>query len=679
MKLALDWVGEHVDLSGSSPQELAERLTAAGHAVEGIEDTPAGVVFDCDLTTNRPDVMCHRGLARELATVLDRPLLPVRFELEESSERTSGVVRLAIEASDGCAVYHARVIRGVEVGPSPPWLVDRLEAIGQRSINNVVDVTNFVLWDLGQPLHAFDLATLPGAEVRVRRSRAGERLVTLDGVERELAQGTLVIAGRSEVIALAGVMGGRDTEVTETTRDVLLEAAFFTPRDVRATGRATGLHTDAKHRYERGADPEATGEAIDRAAALIAQLAGGVVLAGRVEARGASPRTPPAISLVQSRLDRFVGIAIPRAETERILTSLGCALIPIGGGWMVVPPSWRRFDLEEEADIFEEVVRIYGFDRIPATLPAVAGADAPEGQAHRVRRTVRRVLVSAGMVEVINYAFHDAAADAAWPGLEVGGSAPRLANPLSERLAVMRRSLTPGLIAAARFNQRRGADNVRMFEIGHTFWRDGAGHCGEADSVALVVGGRLGSAWTRRLDLDLFDAKGALEAVAEALGVALTVRPGADIAGLDPEVRGMVLDASGAEVGFLGRLGDREGYDLFVAELRLDRLAVMADPPRVSPVPRFPAVEADLTLTHPLTTPWSDIEAAIAADPIVDLVAVALIDRYQGEGVPAGAVNTTISFRYQNSERSLTQDEVNDRHLTLAARLRERFGVESSS
>jgi phenylalanyl-tRNA synthetase beta chain len=678
MKLVLDWIGDYVDCADLAPEVVAEKLTAAGHAVEGIERAPAGVVFDCDLTTNRPDAMCHRGLARELAAILERPLAPVSFELKEDTEPAAPHMRIEIDAADGCAVFHGRVIRGVRVGPSPSWLVDRLQAIGVRSINNVVDVTNYVLWELGQPLHAFDLATLRGGVVRVRRAAADEVLVTLDGIERKLPEGTLVVADAERAVGLAGIMGGLETEVTDTTVDILLEAAFFTPTEVRAAGRATGLHTDAKHRFERGADPVASAQAIDRAAAMIAELAGGRVLAGRLRGVGDEPRAAAVVELEHYRLERFVGIAIPAADVERILGALGFEVEAVAGGWRVKAPSWRIFDIEEEADLFEEVARIYGFDRIPATLPAVVGADAPESLSHRVRRTVRRVLVGAGLVEVVNYAFHDQAADDAWPGLEAA-PAPRLANPLSERLAIMRRSLAPGLIASARFNQRRGAESVRLFEIGHVFWRAADGSPREADALGLVVGGSIGTPWSRKVALDVFDAKGVLEAVAESLGVELRVSPANGCSeALDPDQVASLVTPAGLAVGWFGRLAEYEAYDLFVAELRLDRLEVVVAPPQVVPAPRFPAIEADLTLTHPLAVPWAEIAAAIDAEAVADLVSVALVDRYQGPGVPAGAVNTTIGFRYQNSARSLTQDEVNERHMLLAARLTARFGRENT-
>lgn len=674
MKLSRAWLAEHVPLLDLPTEQLAERMTAAGHAVEGIETVGDDLVLDCDLTTNRPDVMCHRGLAREIAVVLERPLSPLATELVEGSEQAADACSITIDAGDGCAVYHARVIRGVRVGASPAWLAQRLAAIGVRSINNVVDVTNYVLWDLGQPLHAFDLGTIPGGVLRVRHSEPGEILTTLDAVRRELAPGTLVIADRERPIALGGVMGGLDTEVTDATVDVLLEAAFFDPAAVRRTARQTGLHTDASHRYERGSDPRGPSQAIDRAAALIRELAGGEISRGQVEGRGTPLPEAAPIALDAGRLERLVGMPIETGETERILRGLGCTAIAADGGWQVTPPSWRRFDLEEEADLIEEVVRIVGFDRIPSTLPASRGGDAPEGLPHRVRRLARHTLAAAGYLEAIDYAFHDTAADAAFPGLEPGSSAPVLANPLSERLALMRRSLAPGLVAAARFNQRRGAPGLRLFEIGHVFWGGG-----EADALALCLGGRFGSPWQRTLEADVFDLKGAIELVAAELSAEILAGGDTDQPGLAADCRCELLDGGGRPVGFLGRLAEHEGYDLYVAELRLDRLATELRPAQIDPPPRLPGIDADLTLTHPLSVPWADLAAAIEAAAVPDLAHFALKDRYRGAGVPPDAVNTTIAFRYQAAERSLTQDEINSRHLALGDHLRARFASPGDS
>jgi phenylalanyl-tRNA synthetase beta chain len=721
------WLADYVELPAEAA-ELTRRLTLGGFNVERVEAVPgplgsteaaatsegaADLVLDVEVTSNRPDCMCHFGLAREIAVLLDRPLTPPRTRLEEAPERAADAAAVDVEDPAGCPVFVARVISGVRIGPSPEWLRRRLEAIGVRAINNVVDATNFVLWELGQPLHAYDLARLAGRRIVVRRARPGERLVTLDGVRRELDPEVLVIADAEHPVGLAGIMGGSDSEVTAGTTDLLLESAHFDRRAVRSGARRLGMHTDASHRFERGADPAACEPAAARAAALIAELAGGRVLAGAVVRRAAPvPRRRGRLEL--ARLVRFAGAEVAAAEVERILRGLGFELTPAaapsGPAWEVTVPSWRLYDFEPrpdgtvyEADLFEEVLRIVGFDRIPAALPAIPGSDGGRTPLQRARDRARRSLAAAGYAEAINFSFLDPHADAAFPSLRPGAAPLALANPLSERYSVLRRSLAPGLVESARLNRRRGAPAVRLFEIASVFFEvPGAGALpDQPEHVGLVAGGHLGSPWDRELDLDFFDLKGVVENLAESLGARLAARPAAlpgllaghaaelllttggaaavraaDVGAEGAADGGGVAGGDGQVVGYLGRVDREEGFPLFVAELSLSALAGRAETaaPRLEIPSRYPGVSADLTLTHAQTVPWAEIERAIAAAAPPDLVSFRLEDRYVGPGVPAGAVNSTITFLYNARDRSLTQEEVNVRQLALAAELEKRFG-----
>jgi phenylalanyl-tRNA synthetase beta chain len=683
MEFSRDWLAQYVDLPEDS-QELARRLTAAGFAVEGMEEKDGDVVLDVEVTTNRPDCMNHLGIAREIAVLYDKPLRFPEAAPAEGAERTADIARVRVEDPAACPRYVARVVRGVRIGPSPEWLRRRLESIGLRPINNVVDVTNFVLWEMGQPLHAFDLAKLAAATIVVRPAREGETLVTLDGVERQLDPGMLVIADAERAVALAGVMGGLDSEVTEATQDLLIESAHFDRKSVRKTARALGMHTDASHRFERGADREICERAASRAAQLIAEIAGGTVLQGVIDSVESFPVEGPH-RLELAKLNAFAGAEIPEADAERWLAGLGFGLEKAGEGvWDVTVPSWRHYDFQPlyPADLYEEVLRIYGLDRIPAALPAIAGADAPRAESQIRRERVRRLLSASGYAEAIHFAFHDPAADAAFPSLRPEAKPIPLKNPLSEQYAVLRRSLVPNLVETARFNQRRGAQAVRMFEVATVFFETGGhgGHGGhgravlpdQPEHVALVCGGRVGNPWEREVDLDLFDLKGAIEALADAFGVRLRARP-AELPGLLPGNAAELV--RGEEVvGFLGRVEGEEGYPLFVAELALPALAGGEVGLEIDPPSRFPGVTADLTLTHPLDTPWAEIDGAIAASRPEDLVSWGLKVRYRGPGVPEGAVNTTISFLYNARERSLTQEEVNARQLALNGELERRFG-----
>lgn len=723
MLFSRDWLAEYVELppevdGADGAAELATRLTAAGMAVETVEAQGGDVVLDVDVTTNRTDAMNHLGLAREAAVVFDRPLRPpgafAGEPIAEAATPVAAAARLTIDDPVGCPRYVARVVRGVKIGPSPEWLARRLTAIGQRPINNVVDVTNYVLWETGQPLHAFDLATLGGdplPEIRVRRARAGEALTTLDGEARTLTAAMLVIADAGRAVALAGVMGGLDTEVTAATTAILLESAHFDPKAVRATAGGLGLHTDASHRFERGADPEACRAAADRAAALIAEVAGGEVLAGALDARAPLPVAepwlgagawPPRGRLDLAALHRFAGAEIAAADAERWLAGLGFAPVVVAGGgagggpaWDVTVPSWRWYDIQPgpppngevyPADLFEEMIRLYGFDRVPAALPAVPGTDRPRTPAQLRRDRLRRELAGYGYAEAINFAFHSREADAAAPAL-VAGAPLALVNPLSERYGVLRRSLVPNLLESARFNRRRGAEAVRLFEVGHVFAALSAGEIGpddlptdEREAVALVAGGAVGTPWERRVEVDLFDLKGAVEGLGAALGAALAARP-AELPGVVAGTGARLL-AGEVEVGWLGRIDEPEAlageFPLYAAELATAGLgegaaehAAYSHP--VAPPSRHPGITADLTLTHALATPWADLAAAVDAARPPDLIDFRLKVRYQGEGVPAGAVNTTLTFVYNSPDRSLTQDEVNVRQGALAAELERRF------
>jgi phenylalanyl-tRNA synthetase beta chain len=689
MLFSRNWLAEYVDLP-ADPRETARRLTAAGLNVEGVEENGGDVLFDVDVTTNRPDCMNHLGLAREAAVIFGKPLRRPPSEPEEGEEKAADAASAGVEDFQGCPRLTARVIRGVRIGPSPAWLRERLESIGQRSINNVVDVTNFVLWETGQPLHAYDLAKLNGRQIVARRARAGEWLTTLDGQRRRLTPEMLVIADAKAPVGLGGVMGGAASEVTAATTDILLEAAHFDRLRVRVAAKALGMHTDASHRFERGTDPEGCLEASGRAARLIAEVAGGTVLAGAFDVRAEG--FPPVRSgrLDLARLNAFAGAEIAAADVERWLTGLGFTLTPAGPGvWDAAVPSWRLFDFEPrpdgrvyEADLFEEAIRIFGMDNIRPTLPRVLGLDARPTPEQALREKVRDGLAAAGFIETVHFAFGDPKADAAYPSLRPEAKPLRLKNPLSESYSVMRRSLVPNLVDTAHFNQRRGARAVRLFEIARVYFPALPGEPlpDQPEHVALVCGGTVGDPWQREVALDFFDAKGALESVAESLGIRLEARP-KDLPGLlagssaelvrpDRGDRGQ----GGEVVGFLGRVEAEEGDPLYIAEVALSGLSGGTAFREVEIPSRFPGVEADQTLTHAVAVPWAEIDRTIAELRPADLVSWHLKDRYRGPGVPEGAVNTTISFLYNSPERSLTQEEVNERQQSLAAELERRYG-----
>jgi len=689
MEFLLSWLADAVDEAKRlPPDELGRRLTAVGMAVESVREIASADgspdhVLDVDVTSNRPDAMCHLGLARELAVALGVPLRRPQIPFHESLSSDGTTGKVVLEDREGCPRYVARRIRGVKVGPSPEWLVRRLEAIGARSINNVVDATNFVLWEMGQPLHAFDVATIPDGEIRVRRARAGERLTTLDGKERTLDPEILVIADRERAVALAGVMGGLATEVTARTTDVLLESAHFDRKRIRIGAKRLGLHTDASHRFERGADFELCDEASRRCAALIVEVAGGRVEAPAIDAVAGRPEGV-AWSLDGAALERFAGAAVGDDEIERILTGLGFSPARTGEErrWRGAVPSWRAVDFEPRRsgpdaggaypqDLFEEVLRHVGYDRVPATLPTLGGVDAGANPEHERSARARDLFAGLGYAEAIHYAFQPSEWDARFPVLVAAGEPLALANPLSERYAALRRSLVPNLLAAAEANANRGAEGVRLFEVGHLF---PGGDEAELEALAWVAGGASGGRWDAHPEVDLFSVKGAGEALLEALGAAAVVARPAALPGVVAGTGARWLAADGRILGWFGRLAAVEApFPLFAAELLLDRLP--AEPPRrpVAPPPRLPGIAADSTLTHALDLSWSELERTLRELARPPLVGFRLKERYRGAGVPAGAVATTITFDYHGGERTLTQDEVNARHGELVAELARRF------
>lgn len=686
MQLSNQWLNDYLSRPVSA-QDLADRLTHSGHAVDMVEEIDGDHLLEIDITTNRPDCMNHLGMARDASVLLDCDLVVPDHRLDPAKENARDAASLEVADHRLCPSYTALVIRGIRIGPSPDWLAKRLEAIGSRSINNVVDITNYVLWETGQPLHAFDLERIHDQQIIVRPAKDGEVLTTLDGEERKLDPSILVIADPQGPIALAGIMGGLDSEVEDGTVDVLLESAHFDPTSVRKSAKKLGMHTDASHRFERGADPQACLWAAQRAARLIVEVAGGEVLDGHLEVTQLREDWPPTVDVDLQRLERFGGLEIGRQETERILTGLGFQVHTEATAeatrFQVTVPSWRYYDFENAhaQDVYEEVLRVIGFDQIQSTLPALGAPDGQTSAAHHLRRKVQDTLAASGFNEAINFAFLDRVTDAAYPSFYADRQPMELANPLSDRYAVMRRSLLSNLVQSARYNQRRGADSVHLFEIGHVFAADDDHQRVEMDTVALVLGGSVGSPWERQVDLDFYDLKGAVEAVAEALAHPLEWRP-VDIPQLAAGSSAEVFSAVHPErrIGIVGRLADEDhAYDLFVAELSLGALAVDDDELTIKTPSKFPGITVDSTLTHSLTVPWREIADAIEAERVETLKSFSLKDRYEGQGVPVGAVNTTIAFDYGAEDRSLTQEEINVIHLQLAKHLEQRFGLQTTA
>ena len=672
MKFDLDWLRELVDPAADA-DAIAERLTACGFLVELRERGGDGEVWEVEVTTNRPDAMNHRGLARELAVATGAALRPLAVELTEDAEPTSAVAAVEVVEPELCSRYVARVVRGIRVSESPDWLKRRLERCGVRPINAVVDVTNYVLLELGQPLHAFDLALLSGRKIVVRRAAPGERLITLDGEAREIDPATLVIADAERAVALAGIMGGANSEISAGTTELLIESAHFDPLTVRRAARRLGMHTEASHRFERGCDPEMAGTACDVAAAMIAELCGGRVCRGRIDVDARRGPARP-LSLSVAGLSRFAGLDIAAPDVLRILDGLGFAP-QVDGDLVTVTPPPHRVDVERVADLYEEVIRHVGYGAVPARLPVLSTSPGHRHPNWELVDRARDAAAAVGLAEVMTFAFIDPDDDALAGELPLPSGPPLpLSNPLARTQSVMRRSLLPGVLAGARLNLNRGERALAIFEQGRVF-SAGTGAPVERERLALAIaGGREARAAA------FADLKGLVEELLDRIAFpAVEWRRGG--APWLAEAEGAVLVVGEAVIGIAGLLaaGAAARWDLrqpvYVAELELGPAVGRSQVVRYQPVPRFPAVVADMTVEHAADLAFASLAGAVRelADERVE--SIELYARYAGAGLPEDRVRTTLRLVYRHPERSLTQDEVNAAQAELKARLAGRLGV----
>lgn len=644
----------------------------------GLDDS----VLEVEVTPNRPDCLSVVGVARELSALTGRPLRVPAPKLDESDEPVEALARARIDAPDLCARFSARVISDVRVGPSPAWLAARLRAVGLRPISNVVDVTNYVLWERGQPLHAFDHAKVTQGTVVVRRAEAGERVTTLDGQARTLDATMLVIADPRRAMAVAGIMGGGETEVTAATRRVLLESAYFTPASIRRTSRALGLATDAAYRFERGADIEGLVEASARAAQLIAEVAGGRVARGLVDVYPA-PRARPRVRLRMARVRRLLGVAPTQDEAAALLGRLGLdvtspAAEDAGGGLEIEVPSFRR-DLTMEDDLVEEVIRVWGYDRIPSAPPAGSVGLVRQPASLRQEAAVRRALAGAGLAEVIGYRFSDPALTALAATGE--GEAMALLNPLSADAALMRRHPLEGVLSAVALNLRHQQPDVAVFEVGRTYARTGEG-IREPRWLALGLAGMRHPPvwWEEAARADLYDVKGLAEHALEALGVRGTATVPCFLSGFEGD-RAASLAAGGVVVATFGEvaLDLRTAYGIevpvFAAALPLDTIAALpAAVPRYEALPRFPSVARDMAFLigaeQDVRAADIEAEAAVAAGPLLRELTLFDVFRF-----PDGRRSLAWRLVFQAADRTLTDDEVNAVHARVVQHVSDRFTI----
>ena len=664
MKFSHAWLEEHVAIR-EDPARVGARLTAAGLPLDGLEGEGAAAVYDFDIFPNRPDCMSHVGLAREYAALTGASLRkpPTAPALRQAGPPASGPAAVAIEAPELCRRYSARSVLGVRIAPSPAWLRGRLESIGQRPINNVVDVTNFVLWELGHPLHAFDLDRIEKRRIIVRLAGDSETLVTLDGVERRLRPDMLVIADARRPVALAGVIGGRASEISETTRNVLLEGAWFDPASVRRTARALGLRTDASSRFERGADPEGSLPALDRAAALIVEVAGGALAAGPLDLYPL-PFAARTVRLRPSRARALVGFELDEGSMREALERREFRIAGSGADlWEVSVPSFRR-DVEREADLVEEVARHRGYDAIPSELPLLPGVigGGGRGAEDRIARAARGALLAAGLSEAVNYDLIDREECLLFdPDLE----APlAVEKPLQSQASHLRSSLLPGLLRNVAHNLNRGVESSLLFEIGKAYGRRPGTPRLERLRAAFVLAGRGAPIpWSLpRREIDVYDARGAADLLAERLGISpLSVSSGR-IPFLEAG-RALLIGAAGGSLGVLGEISRailaRYGLErrVFCGEIELEGLSSETER-RFRPLPRHPGVRRDLALVVGRGVTFEEIERVVRGAATLPVASVGVFDRYRGPGVPDDSVSLAIEIVFLHPDRTLAAEEV---------------------
>jgi len=668
MKISLEWLSQY--LSGPvTAQGAADALTNGGLPVEVIETVGNDTVIDVEVTSNRSDCLSHTGVARELAALLNldfRDLALPTFKQDSAPTSSTGLKAVGIDAPELCPHYTARVFRGIKIAPSPAWMQRRLTAVGLRPINNIVDITNYVLFEMGQPLHAFDFDTIGGKQINVRQAKPGEKLTSLDGHERQLSPEMLVIADANRAIALAGVMGGRDTEVTDKTVNILLESARFDPLSIRSTARKLAMGSDSSYRYERGIDPTLPERAARRAAQLILEIAGGEI-AGPLVVAGSSGYSPKNLWLRLGRLQQVVGVEFPAQQVVEAFTRLRMNPILRGERIDVTAPSYR-LDLNLEIDLVEEAARLIGYEHIPER-EEISIRVAPANLTQKATEMIRSLLIAGGYFEAMTLSFvTDSLAKSFLPpeaaGLLRADARVRKAD------AQLRPSLLPGLLEAVRRNETTGTPGAKLFETGSTFWLDSTGKVDERQRVALV-----GST-------DYRAVRGIIETLVDRLDShrKLVITP-SDRPGFAAGACGKIEWGS-EHLGFIGKVDRTLSGQLslrelpVIAELEMSVLIKGAQHvPQLHPLPRFPAVRRDLSLVVSESTRYQQMESIVNEVKPEGLEAIDYLTTYRGKPLEAGTKSVTITLVFRSATSTLTSEAVESSVQRVVEAAREKLGA----
>jgi len=672
VKVTYNWLKDFVDIKIPA-QDLADQLTMAGLEVVSLEERGGDFIFEIEITSNRPDWLSVVGIAQEVCALTGAKIKKQKIKSSVKSKKSSAL-KIAIEDKKDCPLYTGRVIRNVKVGPSPAWLRERLELVGCRSVNNIVDITNYVLFELGQPMHAFDLDRLGKEEIVVRRAHPSEKIVTIDGLEKELSEKVLVIANAGKPVAVAGVMGGKDTEVNQSTQNILLEAAVFNPVVIRRSRQILGLQSESSYRFERGIDLLATAKASSKAAELIAQLAEGEETV--YKAVGQQVLKNKQITLDLEKVDKILGLRIPPLKIKSILADLGFKVsLQSKSKFSVTAPSFRQ-DVKIAEDLIEEISRVFGFARIPATLPAVMPCVSLRERRDLVS-AIKNVLVGLGLNEAITYSLLDRSSLISL-SRDIKSEPIQVMNPLSQEQEALRTTLNLGLTRSVAFNLNQKQEYVALFEIANVFL---AGtHPKEELMLGLALSGDepiLLSSGAIKDEVGILNLKGILETVFKFLGIK------------DYEFN-LAQDATRVEVFIKQeRVGDllklsnanREKFniknrDIFLAEVSFDKILSYANlDKKLAPLPKYPGITRDISFILKEDISVKDILALFKQSGQPLLASVKIADYYKGKQIPPGYRGLTLSCYYRSPERTLTEEEVQPLHGANCDLLTKQFNV----
>ncbi|MCM8782034.1 MAG: phenylalanine--tRNA ligase subunit beta [Candidatus Omnitrophica bacterium] len=674
MKISYNWLREYVDVK-NSPQQVAEWLTMAGLEVTSLEKEGKDTILEIEVTTNRPDWLSVIGVAREISAITGKHLKIPKVQHKSPIVRNRQI-KVEIQDKILCPRYTARIIEDVHVGPSPQWLKGFLEAVGIRSINNVVDITNFCLIELGQPLHAFDYDKLIGQTIIVRKAKKGERIVTIDKAQRELDSDTLIIADEKRPVAIAGIMGGVETEVSESTKTVLVESAYFDSISIRRAQRKFGLTTDSSYRFERGVDLEGVLFASDRAAGLMAEVCGGKI--GILKDVGTKAAKTNYIRLSLDKANKILNLNLPPIAVKRILENLGLKVAGAQKEMRIEVPSFRR-DLKNAEDLIEEIARMHGYDKIPTTIPKMVGHVERKAFQRTIEESVREILIAEGLDEVINYSLVSQE-DLKILGLG-GEDVILIKNPLSKQQEAMRPSLIPCMLNVARFNINRKIEDLSIFELSKVYFASKDKKYKEETALCMLSSGKSKNDWRQKRSVDFFEIKGLVETLFDRLGVTnYEFSNSAQQIFYTENSANILVDK--IQVGIIGGVKKTilDNFDIkkeiFLCEIKFEKLLEFINiEKRFAILPKFLSVKRDISLIVEKNIYVKDLFNVIKEAGGDVLKGVELSDEYFGEQIPTGKRGLTFSIEYLDVNKQLTDEQIEETHNKIKQALIGRAGA----